>query len=136
MISRHKKRHRLIDIEDSENEDLDSTPESSDSKEAGEEPNQKYNIAIDRFVIIEFKVPKAEVVHYLGQVKAIADEEIEVNFYRCRNLKFYVLSIRVMKYVNSTQVALVLPEPLSLGTTNRIRGWLTFSFECDAFNLR
>ena len=85
VISRHKKRCRLIDIEDSENEDLDSTPASSASEEADEKPNQEYSIAINRFFIIEFKVPKAEVVHYLGQVKAIANEEIEVDFYRCRN---------------------------------------------------
>ena len=136
VISRHKKRRRLIDIEDSDSEDLDPTPVSSDSEKADEEPNQEIDIAIDRFVIIEFKASKAEVVHYLGQVKAVADEEIEVDFYRRRNGKFYLPSIRDIKYVNSTQVVLVLPEPLSPGTTNRTRGGLTFSFKLDAFNLR
>lgn len=132
VVSRHSKYPRE---EESDEEDDQATPVSTDSEDPVSEPEEE-SLEVGKYAIVKFVVGKKSVVHYIGEIKDTTETDLKVDFYRKKGNRYFKPDQPDCQFVGKDQIAMVLPPPMSTGKTERSLGGIGFHINLDSYMMR
>ena len=97
--------------------------------------NNLDEVSVEDYILVKYATKKT-VRHYVGQVKAIRNEEFEVRFLKkLLGSKFVFPDKDDEDFVDKENIILKLPKPFVSGATQRSIRQLSFNLDLSQYNL-
>ena len=138
IIPKKKQRRQVIETSSDDDDDVDLCDDNSDSDPWDIEAVNQLDFNIDSivpgdFVLVKFAT-KTNVIHYVGRLDSVEEQECEVNFLRQKGRGFVFPNVIDVSSVKKSDIVLKLPPPSKSGGSDRIFSMYFFDVDLKSFS--